>query len=49
MTRTSDKIPMISKETLQTSSYGISIESTVMFTKLGLSVKAPLLFKLHIR
>ena len=40
---------MISKETWQTISYGISIESTVKFTKSGFSVKAPLLFKLHIR
>ena len=34
---------------MQTISYGISIESTVKFTKYGISVKAPLLFKLHIR
>ena len=38
-------IPMISKETYQTIPYGISIESTVKFTKSGFSVKAPLLFK----
>ena len=43
------KIPMISKETWQTICYGISIERTVKFTKSGFSVKAPLLFKLHIR
>ena len=43
------KIHMISKETWQIISYGISIESTVNFTKSGFSVKAPLLFKLHIR
>ena len=43
------KIPMISKETWQTISYGISIESTVKFTKSSFSVKVPLLFKLHIR
>ena len=39
---------MVSKETWQTISYGISIESTVKFTKSGFSVKVPLLFKLHI-
>ena len=43
------KIPMSSKEIWQTISYGISIESTVKFTKSGFSVKAPLCFKLHIR
>ena len=43
------KSPMISKETWQTSSCGISIELTVKFTKSGYSVKAPLLCKLHIR
>ena len=43
------KIPMISKEIWQTISYGISIESTVKFTNPGFSVKAPLLFKLHVR
>ena len=40
---------MISKETWQTISYGVSIESSVKFTKSVFSVKAPLLFKLHIR
>ena len=30
-------------------SYGISIESTVKFTKSGFSMKAPFLFKIHIR
>ena len=43
------KISMISKETWQTISYGISIESTAKFTKSGFSVKALLFFKLHIR
>ena len=43
------KISMISKETWQTVYYGISIESTVKLTKPGFSVKATLLFKLHIR
>ena len=37
------KIAMISKETWQTISYGISIESTVKLTKSGFSVKRPLL------
>ena len=40
---------MTSKETWQAISYGISIESTVKFTKSGFSIKAPLVFKLHIR
>ena len=39
---------MISKETWQTISYGISTESTVKFTKSGFSVKATLFFKSHI-
>ena len=43
------KHPMISKGTWQTISYEISIERTVKFTKSGFSVKATLLFKLHIR
>ena len=43
------KNPMISKETWQTISYGIFIESTVKFTESGFSAKASLLFKLHIR
>ena len=40
---------MISKETWQTISYGISIENTVKFTKSGFSVKAPFLCKLRLR
>ena len=43
------KIPIISKETWQTISYGISVESTVKFTKPGFSVTAPHPFKLHIK
>ena len=43
------KIPMTSKETWQTISYGISIESTVKFSKSGFSLKTPLFFKLHLR
>ena len=39
---------MISKETWQTISYGISIENTIKFTKSGFSVKDPLLIKLQI-
>ena len=34
------KIPMISKEAWNTISYGISIESTVKFTKIGLLCKS---------
>ena len=49
VTRAADKIPMISKETWQTISHGISVDSTVKFTKSGFSVKAPLLFKLRLR
>ena len=40
---------MISTETWQTISSGISIESIVKFTKSGFSVKVPVLSKLHIR
>ena len=43
------KIPMISKETWQTISYGSSTESTVKFTTSGFSIKAPLFFKSRIR
>ena len=46
--RVRDKTPMISKETWQTISYEISIESTVKFTKSGFSVKAPVLFKFEL-
>ena len=43
------KSPMLSKETWQTNSYGISNESTVKLTRSDFSVKEPLLFKLHMR
>ena len=44
VTRTADK----NSHDFKRNSYG-TIESTVKFTKLGFSVEAPLLFKLHIR
>ena len=43
------KIPMISTEHGKQYLMGFSIESTVKFTKSGVSVKVPLFFKLHIR
>ena len=47
------KRPMLSKESWQTNSYGISNgisnESTVKLTRSDFSVKDPLLFKLHMR